>query len=155
MSFGRLSITKPEPPFILAIPNGLRPGCQVIVDGHVPDYWTDRFDVNLVTGHTPTQDWVSGADIALHVNPRFDEGETVLNTRIGGSWGTEHRETETINKGFDYQIVIACHDEYYTVSVNGRYLANFPHRIPLQAVGVVWIDGRVQVHKVDVVSPGN
>lgn len=138
MTFGALTCIKPEPPFILSIPSGgLRAGSQVVIEGFVPSSWSHRFDINLVVGSEPTQEYVAGADIAFHFNPRFDEGQTVLNTRIGGDWGSEVREMETIRKGDNFQVLITAEQDYYNVTVNGRYVANFAHRIPVNTQLIV------------------
>lgn len=45
-----------------------------------------RFAINLLNGTSPDD------DIALHINPRRDQGEIVFNSREGGSWGKEKRK---------------------------------------------------------------
>ena len=69
------------------VPGGLNPGSQIIVRGRVlPD--ETRFAINLKCGED------DDADIALHFNPRNDDGETVVrNTFQGGAWQEEERDT--------------------------------------------------------------
>lgn len=45
-----------------------------------------RFAINLLNGTSPDD------DIALHINPRRDQGEIVFNSRKGGSWEKEKRK---------------------------------------------------------------
>lgn len=71
-----------------------------------------RFSVNLNYG-TSVND-----DIALHFNPRRDQGEVVLNNRQNGGWGAEERhklpnpftellpfEVEFVNKSNKFKVI--------------------------------------------------
>lgn len=69
------------------LPGGLSPGSQIIVRGRVSESET-RFAINLQCGES------DDADIAFHFNPRNDQGDVVVrNTRRGGAWQNEERDT--------------------------------------------------------------
>lgn len=147
-------VRNPATPYVGPISGGVRIGTQIIVEGHVPTWWTHRFDINLVVGHNPTHDHVRHADVALHFNPRFDEGDVVLNSRTGGRWLTEQREHLPIRKGHDFELVVTVEESYFRITVNGQHFANFPHRIAYREVGLVWIDGRVEAKRIEFVQLG-
>jgi len=142
-------IRNPASPFVGPIAGGIRIGTQIIVEGHVPTWWTHRFDINLVVGHNPTFDHVKHADVALHFNPRFDEGDVVLNSRAGGRWLTEQRENLPIRKGYDFELIVTVEESYFRITLNGQHFANFQHRLGYREVGLLWIDGQVQAKRIE------
>jgi len=149
-------IHKPHVPFIGSIPGGVRQGTQIVIEGHVPSWFSHQFDFNLVVGHNPTHDHVRNADIAFHFNPRFEEDAIILNDRRMGIWNAEQREygAMPIRKGYDFEVQITVEDSYYRVSVNGQHFSNFPHRQSFRDVGLLWIDGTVDIRKVEYLQLG-
>jgi len=147
----------PEVPFICAVPDGVRIGTQVIIEGEVPSFFAKQFQVNLVCGHNPSHQHVKHADIALHINPRMDEKNTVLNTRSYDQWDWTQEQRVThfmpFRSGKEFELVIAIEAAYYRISVNGSHFANFPDRMPFTDVGVVYIDGRVSLSRVRFMQP--
>lgn len=75
-----------DEPFTDSVPGNLEPGNWVVMYG-APDDDADGFAINLQCGPSSDSD-----DIAFHFNPRFNDGETVRNTREGGDWGGEERD---------------------------------------------------------------
>lgn len=150
-------IHKPHIPYVGLIPGGCRVGTQVVVEGHVPHWFMDRFAVNLMIGHNPTHDHTHHADIALHFNPRFDgEHVVVMTDRRGGMWGQEMREygNQPFRKGYDFELQITVDPSFYRITVNGQHFANFPHRQSFNEVGLLHIDGRVDVRKIEFIQLG-
>jgi len=149
-------ITLPTIPFVGQIPSGVRAGSQIIVEGHVPSS-SSRFDVNLVRGHHATFDATKDADIALHVNPRFDENLIVLNSRRGGEWADRNPTPSgmPIQRGYDFTIAITVEEYRYTIEVNGEHYAHFPHRMEFDDVAVLFIDGVVDVRSVQMIANGD
>lgn len=84
-------------PFVGLIPQGLNHGSQIVITGHVPHWFVERFDINLVLGHNQNHDHVRQADIGLHFNPRFDEDHIVLNSRRDGFWEQEVSYRNVLN----------------------------------------------------------
>lgn len=118
-------ILKPDIPYIGSIPGGVRIGTQVIIEGHVPRWFTHRFDFNLVVGYNPTHAHCKNADIAFHFNPRFDDTpHVILNTRSGRNWHEERTEYQAlIRKGNDFEWVLTVEESYYRITINGTHFA--------------------------------
>ncbi|XP_063040484.1 galectin-3b [Engraulis encrasicolus] len=81
-----------------------------------------------------TIDLSKGRDIALHLNPRFNEdGHKVVvrNTLIGGTWGSEERNCPGFPfvAGQPFELKILCHHDQFKVAVNKAHLFEFKHRI--------------------------
>lgn len=74
-----------------------------------------RFNVNLSCG----AGLGTTADVALHVNPRFDSGPAVLvrNSLINGSWGPEERGGPyfPLLPGFQFEMIILATSNHYKV----------------------------------------
>ncbi|KAI1299265.1 Galectin-9 [Halotydeus destructor] len=151
------TIHKPNVPFVAPVPGGVTVGTQIIIEGHVPSWFTERFDINLVFGHNATFEHVRRADIAFHFNPRFEEHAVVINHRSNGDWGPEHREHGhmPVRKGYDFEVQITVEDSYFRVTVNGNHFTNFPHRLPYRDCGLLWIDGRVDLKKIQFAQLGS
>ncbi len=65
------------------------------------------FGINLENG---------AGEILLHINPRWDESELVLNTLpADDEWGEEYREPLQLAEGADFIITIAVLEDGYTV----------------------------------------
>lgn len=144
------AIHSPTTPYITPVLGGVRVGTQVVIEGHVPLWWTERFDINLVVGHNASHDHCRRADIAFHFNPRFDEQDIVLNSKINGNWGSETRDGRApCRKGYDFELQITVEEHSYRLTVNGQHFCNYDHRIPFREVGLLWIDGRVQIKKIE------
>ncbi|NWI98113.1 LEG4 protein, partial [Pitta sordida] len=75
-----------------------------------------RFHINLRAG--------PGGDIALHLNPRMDEGAVVRNTLSGGSWGHEERDVpyNPFQRGDYFELSIRCGNHRFKVFVEGKPL---------------------------------
>ncbi|KAK8782056.1 hypothetical protein V5799_016604 [Amblyomma americanum] len=67
----------------------------------------NRFHINLETGT---------GEIALHVNPRFDEGEVVFNTLRNGRWEREERVGRLpVQQGCSFEAMILVEEMGYKV----------------------------------------
>uniref|UniRef100_A0A1B0CR46 Galectin domain-containing protein n=1 Tax=Lutzomyia longipalpis TaxID=7200 RepID=A0A1B0CR46_LUTLO len=99
----------------------------------------ERFSINLVL-NTPER------DIALHINPRLPQNYIVRNSRVGGVWGNEERTSAlpfSLHRGSSFIIQILFTTSSYLISVNGRHVAAFVHRLPFTKVKCVEVKGDV------------
>jgi len=93
----------------------------------------------------------NSGDIAFHFNPRLDEQLVVRNSRESNKWGPEEREPNAIpfQMGKEFEVMILCEQLGYKVAVNGRHYIDFKHRIPISFVGILSIEGNVEVDKIE------
>ncbi|XP_064149550.1 galectin-4 [Loxodonta africana] len=107
-----------------------------------------RFFVNFLVGQDP------GADIAFHFNPRFDGlDKVVFNTQQGGKWGSEERKRSMpFKKGTAFELVFMVLPEHYKVVVNGTPFYEFGHRIPLQLVTHLQVDGDLELQSINFIG---
>ena len=99
---------------------GFDVGASIVCDG-VLTKGDDRFSLNLGIG---IGDPGLSGDIALHVNPRFVNGNAdvlVLNTRQAGAWGPEDRDTvPPFRAGQRFQVSVLATHAGYQVSFPGH-----------------------------------
>ncbi|XP_060717027.1 cytolytic toxin-alpha-like [Tachysurus vachellii] len=150
-------VCNPSKPYLRSIPGGLRPGLALFFQGVVPSD-CKRFEINLKTGLSD-QD-----DIAFHFNPRMSS--VVLNSRRNGTWDKNLVETPggPFVCGAVFDIIVVIKPECYEVMVNGQVSYTFEHRIPVDKVTTLNIDGDVFMNsfaltevdvKVTVTNPDN
>ncbi|KAG8552722.1 hypothetical protein GDO81_003015 [Engystomops pustulosus] len=146
---GYQPVYNPAVPFRQPVFGNLRPGMSVYIQGMVPHH-SKTFSVNLSCGQ------FNGSDIAFHFNPRFDGKRVVFNTFQGGSWGGEEKKKDgfPFNKGGYFEMVIFANPGGYQVNVNGSPFYHFNHRIPLERVDNVHVDGEVNIQSLSVVGGG-
>jgi len=92
-------------------------------------------------------------DIVLHVNPRIHDRVLVLNSAPGGGWGAEERKPLNISTGEDFKLIIMVTEHAFKIAVNDRHVADYRHRLPLNAAEDVTIKGDVTLTNV-VIYPG-
>ncbi|XP_001367884.1 galectin-7 [Monodelphis domestica] len=124
--------------------DGLRPGSVIRVRGTVPDN-ASRFHVNLLCSEG------SGADTALHCNPRLDTGEMVFNTFEKGAWGQEERSPHLpFQRGQPFDLLLIAGDDSFKAVTGDHMFHRFSHRMPLGLVRVLEVGGDVQLQNVAV-----
>ncbi|XP_035240196.1 galectin-4-like [Anguilla anguilla] len=146
---GYQPIYNPDIPYVGPIYGGLRTGMSVYIQGMVPHGIT-RFYVNLQCGE------MEGCDIAFHMNPRFDFWDKVVfNTFQNGCWEGEEKIHEMpFRKGHNFELVIVVNSEGYQVNVNGRQLYLFQHRMPVERVTALHINGDISVQSINIIGGG-
>jgi len=113
-------------------------GTQVHVYGTA---YGDRFEVNLANRR---------GDIVLHVNPRLNDRQLVLNSAPGGNWGGEERKPLNVVRGHPFSIIIMVTEQCFKIAVNNQHTADFIHRIPFNAAELVTVKGEVNLTQVQV-----
>ncbi|NP_001029940.1 galectin-4 isoform X1 [Bos indicus x Bos taurus] len=137
----------PTLPYHNPIPGGLRVGMSVYIQGVASEHMK-RFFVNFEVGQG------QGADVAFHFNPRFDGWDkVVLNSKQNGSWGQEERKMSMpFRKGAAFELVFMVMTEHFKVVVNGTPFHEFKHRIPLQMVTHLHVDGDLMLQSINFIG---
>jgi hypothetical protein len=81
-----------------------------------------RFAINLLCGlNTSPRD-----DVAIHVNPRFNENLIVRNSLQKAVWGKEERYGPMpLARGQGFEILILCDPTHYKVSIIESLVLNY------------------------------
>ncbi|XP_059760582.1 galectin-4 isoform X3 [Balaenoptera ricei] len=137
----------PTLPYHRPIPGSLSVGMSIYIQGVASEHMK-RFFVNFEVGQGPE------ADIAFHFNPRFDGWDkVVLNTRQNGNWGNEEKKRSMpFSKGAAFELVFMVLADHYKVVVNGNPFYEFGHRIPLQMVTHLHVDGDLQLQSINFIG---
>lgn len=164
-------IVRPAVPFSTEIQ--LCPGRAILIRGNVVDsgsLWVrcsaiilriseyKRFAINLSCGRLLQGDHID--DVALHINPRFDtkkwllgkaDNFIVLNTLVNNVWQLEHRCENTMYVGKPFSLRILVLKDYYKITLNGKHMADFMHRISIDRVRCLYISGEaVSVEQIEI-----
>ncbi|XP_042776307.1 galectin-4 [Panthera leo] len=137
----------PTLPYNKPIPGGLCIGMSVYIQGVASEHMK-RFSVNFVAGQH------AGSDIAFHFNPRFDGWDKVVfNSMQGGKWGSEEKKRSMpFRKGTAFELVFMVQAEHYKVVVNGNPFYEFGHRLPLQMVTHLQVDGDLELQSINFIG---
>ncbi|KAM5207698.1 galectin-4 isoform 2-T2 [Hipposideros larvatus] len=137
----------PTLPYNKPIPGGLSVGMSIYIQGVASEHMK-RFSVNFMVGQG------SGSDIAFHFNPRFDGWDKVVfNAQQGGQWGKEEKiRSMPFHKGNPFELVFMVMAEHYKVVVNGNPFYEFGHRIPLQMVTHLQVDGDLELQSINFIG---
>ncbi|KAJ8399510.1 hypothetical protein AAFF_G00412220 [Aldrovandia affinis] len=110
-------------PYSMSLPRGVNNKLLITISGQVKPH-PKKITINLLRGK----------DVALHLNPRFDEGGKkviVRNSLLGGKWGKEERALGhfPFSAGQTFEIKILCTSNEFKVAVNKAHLLEFRYRI--------------------------
>ncbi|KAG9341389.1 hypothetical protein JZ751_019196 [Albula glossodonta] len=136
-------------PFTGCIQGGLQEGKTITVTGRVMPA-AERFHVNLQCGSQ------GRVDIALHFNPRYDRrtGHVVCNTFTNTKWCTEERKNQApIPRGSSFTLMFLVKRDSFAVIVNGNHFMEYLHRLPIQSVNTISVDGGVEVNSITFQNP--
>ncbi|NP_001079643.1 lectin, galactoside-binding, soluble, 3 L homeolog [Xenopus laevis] len=131
-------------PYDLPLPSGVVPRLMITIQGTVNPN-PKRFAV----------DFKRGQDIALHINPRFDERPNIIvrNSMIGNRWGPEERKAPKFPfvAGQPFKIQVLCEADHYKVGINNENLFQYAYRVrELHEIRSVCIGGDVTLTDANV-----
>jgi Galactoside-binding lectin len=90
--------------------------------------------------------------IALHVNPRFDDGRVIVLNSYDGGWSKEGKCIEGLRNPFSpggqFMLTVRRQPEHFDIFVDGIHLKKFKHRMSPDMVDAVFIEGDVIVDRV-------
>lgn len=132
-----------EIPYRSRLTEKITPGQVLTIKGVIPDK-ANRFTINL---HKDSPDF-SGNDVPLHLSVRFDEGRIVFNTFTSGAWGKEERQKNPLKHGHDFDLRIRAHENKFSIYADRKLIKEYDHRIPLQSVTHLSIDGEAKISSV-------
>ncbi|XP_074435611.1 galectin-2 isoform X2 [Larus michahellis] len=103
---------------------------------------TDGFSINLGCRST---------DLALHLNPRFNESAIVCNSRCSSAWQEEHRDNLCFSKGSTIKITIEMLADKFQVKLPDGHEVEFPNRHCYDKISYMSVKGgfRVTSFKLD------
>lgn len=140
---------KPEIPYFTTFCTEL--GSIVVMQGRIP-FGSKGFDINLMVGSVISEQMKRSGDIGFHFNPRFDEQTVIRNNRRNNVWGPEERDPKAMPFvcGQHFQLMILVTEQSYKVAVNGKHFIDFEHRIPVSCVGVLNINGNIEMDSIEL-----
>ena len=91
-----------------------------------------------------------GDNLCLHFNPRFeahgDVNTIVCNSKDGGAWGEEHRESAfPFQPGTVTEVCISFDQADLTIKLPDGYTFKFPNRLNLEAISYLAADGDMKI----------
>ncbi|KAJ8368694.1 hypothetical protein SKAU_G00087220 [Synaphobranchus kaupii] len=135
------------PQYVQPISGGLKKGMSVYFQGTIPDE-TKQFSINLQCGE-------KDSDIALHFNPRLESSDVLFNTFQNGEWNEEEKVNEMpFHKGESFELVFIITSEGYQVIINDKKFYLFKHRVLVEHVGAMQINGDVFMQTITMLEGG-
>ncbi|XP_022818775.1 galectin-4-like [Spodoptera litura] len=136
-------------PFVVPILGCMQPDRVIRVKGTTPT-GGERFAINLQCGPKLYPD----EDIAFSFSPRFNQGTIVLNHFGCSKWGHEVTQAPSpLSSGSPFEFYIYCYENSFKVLLNEQQVCEFSHRIPIQRITHVMVDGDAMIFELDYDSP--
>ncbi|CAH1641945.1 unnamed protein product [Spodoptera littoralis] len=136
-------------PFAVPILGCMQPGRWIRVKGTTPA-GGERFAINLQCGPKLYPD----EEIAFSFSPRFNQGNIVLNHFGCSKWGHEVTEGPLpLSSGSPFEFYIYCYQNSFKVLLNEQQVCEFTHRLPIQRITHVMVDGDAMIFELDYDSP--
>ncbi|XP_064455485.1 32 kDa beta-galactoside-binding lectin-like [Ornithodoros turicata] len=112
---------------------------EPVVEGSMRSTGGNSFSINLET---------SNGDIAIHINPRFSQRQTVVNSLQNGGWRTEKHYSIPICKGARFTFKIEAKGLMYTVYFDSTNLASYQSHADCQTVTALTVYGDATLDEV-------
>jgi len=128
-------------PYQAGIEGGFTPGKRLFVSGLL-EKKGKQFSINLIT---PT------GDIALHLNPRFNEKRIVRNSQLNGEFGAEESEGKfPLEKDLICDVIIVNEPYAYQIFFNNAHYCAYAHRTDPDHIRGLKIEGDIELQGVHV-----
>ncbi|KAF7689440.1 verrucotoxin subunit beta-like [Silurus meridionalis] len=136
-------VSSPSKAYSGPIHGGLRAGVALFFQGVVASD-CDQFMIILYTG-------AKNQDVAFYFNPRMDC--VVLNSCTNWDWDDQLvRPGGPFVRGGAFDIIMVVNPENYEVIVNGLKYCTFDHRLPVDKVTTLGIDGDVFMNNFSIIE---
>ncbi|XP_056622855.1 uncharacterized protein LOC130435983 [Triplophysa dalaica] len=133
-----LPIQTPALPYVGPISGGLKAGLALYLQGVVGSKGPGFF-INFKTGQSEKD------DTAFQFNPRHNSDVVMNSCESGGLGAEEFGPDNPFKAGEAFEMFIVIKPEGYQVHVNGKECYLFNHRIPLEKVSALQIQGDLVV----------
>ncbi|GMR58950.1 hypothetical protein PMAYCL1PPCAC_29145 [Pristionchus mayeri] len=153
------TLTDPPKPVVETL--DVRAGSTIVLTGKVlsPEQCGEsRFTLDLCCGLLVSGDHRD--NVFLHFNPRFDlpggwfsgepDRQIVVNTLINNEWGREERYNNAFKVGENFKLEIRVFKEYCKIAVDDRHLCDFEHRVRVETVRCIMVQGCIEVHSLTI-----
>ncbi|XP_055686263.1 tectonin beta-propeller repeat-containing protein isoform X2 [Lutzomyia longipalpis] len=142
-----IDLSATETPYHVPLPNGLTPGTELEISGCVYDDADHiRFDLQCHPTVKVRHKVESQRHVLMHLNPRFNEKEIILNSMENSQWMTEIRDSRMVfSQGGEFKLNIRCEKMGYRIAVDDRDFLLFKHRAPPEAVSSLFVSGRIKL----------
>jgi len=94
----------------------------------------------------PTAGWVviwltnNDGNVVLTHSARIEKKALVLNSRIGGKWGSEERPSGyDFTPGASQTVLLEAEQDYFIIRVNGADLHHYKYRLPVTSIHQVLV----------------
>lgn len=143
--------TSTESPYLFPLYNNMYVGSILEISGYVyPDADYIRFDLQ---SYPSVKNRQKERNIALHINPRFNENLIVFNCMDKSVWLEEVRDKNiTFSPGSEFKLLIKSQHNGYQVSVDGHIFPTFSHRSEPTSVVSFYSSGRVKLFQIKYYS---
>ncbi|XP_049643433.1 galectin-4-like [Suncus etruscus] len=137
-------VFNPPVPYVVNLLEGLIPNKTFIIKGVVLRA-TSSIAINFRVGAT--------GDIALHINPRIQEGIVVRNSFLNGQWGPEETSISCnpFVQGRPFDLFICASPYGFKVFASGQHIFDYQYRMfVFTTVNMLTVDGDVSLSYIHV-----
>ncbi|KAE8587813.1 hypothetical protein XENTR_v10022120 [Xenopus tropicalis] len=127
------------------IKGGMKPAMKITIMGIVDDK-PKSFAITLLCNPSGLDQ-----DVALLLRVNFQDKSVVRNSKFAGIWGKEEGKIPyfPFTAGDNFKMEILCEHQQMRVTLDGRQLCDFTHRVPqLRAVTGLNVSGDIKLTKV-------
>lgn len=150
LQINELAVT--ETPYLLSLYNGMTNGSILEISGYIfPEADQVRFDLQ---SYPTVKNRIKERNIALHINPRFNENTLVFNSMKQSLWQDEIRFNQLVlSPGSEFTLTIKSESEGFKITIDNTNFPLFHHRSDSGSIVSFYSSGRVKIFEVKYSSP--